>query len=104
MGCPELGPFDVIHVGAAAEQTPTALIEQLANGGRLLVPVGPEGGEQYMQLVIYFISCLCILFIKLEFLHLVRQRCKWICQEYSSDGRHVCALDRSAPILTRSLL
>lgn len=38
-------------MGAAAPETPKALIEQLANGGRLIVPVGPEGGEQYMMQV-----------------------------------------------------
>ncbi|KAH8407141.1 hypothetical protein KR222_007958 [Zaprionus bogoriensis] len=42
-------PYDAIHVGAAAPDTPTELINQLAKGGRLIVPVGPEGGSQYMQ-------------------------------------------------------
>ncbi|KAH8311394.1 hypothetical protein KR044_006071 [Drosophila immigrans] len=44
-----LAPYDAIHVGAAAPETPTELINQLANGGRLIVPVGPDGGSQYMQ-------------------------------------------------------
>lgn len=47
-GVPQYAPYDAIHVGAAAAITPNALLEQLANGGRLIVPVGPEGGEQYM--------------------------------------------------------
>lgn len=32
--------FDVIHVGAAAEKTPPALVEQLAEGGIMIIPVG----------------------------------------------------------------
>ncbi|EDW34263.1 GL22157 [Drosophila persimilis] len=48
-GYPAHAPYNAIHVGAAAPDTPTELINQLANGGRLIVPVGPEGGSQYMQ-------------------------------------------------------
>lgn len=44
-------PYDAIHVGAAAPTEPVELIKQLAKGGRLIVPVGPEGGSQYMQQV-----------------------------------------------------
>uniref|UniRef100_A0A0R3RQ76 Protein-L-isoaspartate O-methyltransferase n=1 Tax=Elaeophora elaphi TaxID=1147741 RepID=A0A0R3RQ76_9BILA len=39
-------PYNAIHVGAAAPEIPTQLIEQLAKGGRMLIPVGPEGGPQ----------------------------------------------------------
>jgi protein-L-isoaspartate(D-aspartate) O-methyltransferase len=40
LGWPEHAPFDGIVVAAAASEVPPALVEQLAPGGRLLVPVG----------------------------------------------------------------
>jgi protein-L-isoaspartate(D-aspartate) O-methyltransferase len=39
-GWPELAPFDRILVAAAAESVPPALVEQLADGGILVIPVG----------------------------------------------------------------
>ncbi|KAH9941842.1 Pcmt1-prov protein [Epithele typhae] len=48
-GVPEDGPYDAIHVGAAAPTVPDALIEQLAAPGRMFIPVGTEK-QQIMQI------------------------------------------------------
>lgn len=45
-GLPQHGPFDAIHVGAAAERLPRDLLMQLKVGGRMVVPIGPDGGNQ----------------------------------------------------------
>ena len=50
LGLPEAAPFDAIIVSAAAPRVPPALIQQLAPGGRLLVPVG-DPHQQVLQLV-----------------------------------------------------
>ena len=45
-GLSEHAPFDAIHVGAGAATVPSALLAQLAVGGRMVIPVGPQGGLQ----------------------------------------------------------
>lgn len=45
-GWPEAAPFDRIMVTAAAEEVPRALAQQLAEGGSLVLPLGPHKGEQ----------------------------------------------------------
>ena len=44
-GWPEGAPYDAIVVAAAADEVPPALIEQLAEGGRLVIPVGGQRGQ-----------------------------------------------------------
>ncbi|RPD81751.1 Pcmt1-prov protein [Lentinus tigrinus ALCF2SS1-7] len=44
-GSPDDGPFDAIHVGAAAPSMPTALVEQLASPGRMFIPVGTQSQQ-----------------------------------------------------------
>jgi protein-L-isoaspartate(D-aspartate) O-methyltransferase len=50
-GWPDQAPFDRIMVTAAPDEIPAALIEQLAVGGRLVIPVGSQGGPQWMMVV-----------------------------------------------------
>lgn len=45
LGWPEGAPYDRILVAAAAAQVPPALIEQLAEGGTLVIPVGASDGQ-----------------------------------------------------------
>jgi protein-L-isoaspartate(D-aspartate) O-methyltransferase len=48
LGLPDHAPYDVIVVSAAAPRMPDALIQQLADGGRLIAPVGSAHAQELM--------------------------------------------------------
>lgn len=47
-GAPDRAPFDRIIVTAAAEEIPDALVEQLADDGKMILPLGPLHGPQHI--------------------------------------------------------
>lgn len=46
LGWPERGPFDAIMTTAAPQQIPDELLAQLADGGRLVIPVGGNDHQE----------------------------------------------------------
>lgn len=49
-GWPEQGPFHAIVVSAAAPTPPQALLDQLVDGGRLVIPIGKAADSQFLML------------------------------------------------------
>ena len=50
-GCKKYGPYKVIHVGAASEQLPQEIIDQLDCNGRMFIPIGPKGKDQKIYII-----------------------------------------------------
>jgi protein-L-isoaspartate(D-aspartate) O-methyltransferase len=50
-GWPEFAPYDRIIVTAAADSLPYPLVEQMVDGGKMVVPVGPAGSQVLTLLV-----------------------------------------------------
>jgi protein-L-isoaspartate(D-aspartate) O-methyltransferase len=48
VGAPAQAPFDRIIVTAATDEVPEALVAQLAEGGRMMLPLGPHDGTQHL--------------------------------------------------------
>jgi protein-L-isoaspartate(D-aspartate) O-methyltransferase len=46
LGLPDSAPFDAILVSAAARELPSALLSQLREGGRMIIPVGASDSQQ----------------------------------------------------------
>ncbi len=51
LGWPEYAPFDAIIVTCAPDHVPQPLVDQLADGGRMVIPVGSEYGIQTLYLL-----------------------------------------------------
>jgi protein-L-isoaspartate(D-aspartate) O-methyltransferase len=56
LGIPAVAPFDAILVSAAAPDLPAALVAQLREGGRMIVPVG-TGDSQQLQFIRILNGC-----------------------------------------------
>ncbi|MBX9849344.1 MAG: protein-L-isoaspartate(D-aspartate) O-methyltransferase [Rhodocyclaceae bacterium] len=51
LGLPEAAPFDTIILAAAAARVPQSLLQQLAPGGRMIMPLAAGGADQVLSLI-----------------------------------------------------
>jgi protein-L-isoaspartate(D-aspartate) O-methyltransferase len=51
LGWPDAAPFDAIMVTAAPKRVPQNLVEQLKEGGRMILPIGSFYEEQWLKLI-----------------------------------------------------
>jgi protein-L-isoaspartate(D-aspartate) O-methyltransferase len=49
LGAPEFAPFDAIIVAATCDEVPAPLLEQLADGGRLIAPIEQRDGTHLLR-------------------------------------------------------
>lgn len=52
LGWPEAAPFDAVICTAAPESIPPKVLGQLKRGGRMVIPVGPQGGNQELLQIV----------------------------------------------------
>jgi protein-L-isoaspartate(D-aspartate) O-methyltransferase len=50
LGWPQAAPYDAIVVGCASPDVPNEMLDQLREGGRLVIPVGDESGQLVVRL------------------------------------------------------
>lgn len=52
LGWPEAAPYDAVICTAAPESIPPKVLGQLKRGGRMVIPVGPQGGNQELLRIV----------------------------------------------------